>query len=226
MESLSKEKIRELWLSPEFPGHGLGLLAFKHELESRFNVKLSDKLIKSVLVEIPDYLSNISRRKKINRRNYNSVHGFGALMQADVAEFPPYHEFRYVFCAIDVYTQFLWTSVLKNKNSEAIKNAFEAIFKQYPTPDKLEVDQGGEFIRLEKVGYFKSRRIYLHFKREPNKACFVGQCHVRKPFFLFFNCLHCYRECHIPTKAESVLGITSFRLQKLAKINRPNDFEL
>ena len=59
MESLSDEKIRELWLSPEFPGHGLGLLSFKHELESRYNVKLSDKRVKSVLVKIPDYLTNI-----------------------------------------------------------------------------------------------------------------------------------------------------------------------
>ena len=175
MESLSDEKIRELWLSPEFPGHGLGLLSFKHELESRYNVKLSDKRVKSVLVKIPDYLTNILRTKKIDRRSYDSVHGFMTLMQADLAEFPPYQGYRYVFCAIDVYTQFLWTKVLTNKDSQSIKSAFEEIFKNYPTPDKLEVDRGGEFIRLESLNYFKERKIYLHFKREPNKACFVGK---------------------------------------------------
>lgn len=83
MEALTKEKIRSLWEDPTFPGHGLGLISFKHELESRYGEKLSDKYLKNILIEIPSYLQNIIRKKKIDRRNYDSVHGFLELLQMD-----------------------------------------------------------------------------------------------------------------------------------------------
>ena len=84
MESLSAEKIRSLWLDKTFPGHGLGLVTFKQELESRFRTKFSDRYIKNILVSIPEYLQNQLRRKKIDRRSY-FVHGFLVLMQASDA---------------------------------------------------------------------------------------------------------------------------------------------
>ena len=80
MEAISPAEIKRLWLDKTFSGHGMGLLSFKQELQSHFNVKLSDKYIKNVLVQIPEYLQNQLRRKKIDRRSY-FVHGFLQLMQ-------------------------------------------------------------------------------------------------------------------------------------------------
>lgn len=59
----------------------LGLASFKQELQSRYNVKLSDKYVKDILVTIPNYVQNIIKKKKIDRRNYDSVHGFAELYQ-------------------------------------------------------------------------------------------------------------------------------------------------
>lgn len=174
MEALSTQKIRDLWLDPKFPGHGLGLISFRHELESRFHVKLSDKYVKSVLIEIPEYLQNIIRKKKINRRNYNSVHGFMDLMQVDFAEFPKFHSYNFVFCAIDCYTQFLWTTVTENKTSETVKAILGKIFSKFGKPQTLEFDEGGEFRRLVNSGFFEENKIVARFKKPPNKACFVG----------------------------------------------------
>ena len=177
--AISPETIRELWLDTNFPGHGMGLISFKQELESHFNVKFSDKYVKNILTRIPDYVQNIIRRKRIERRNYDSVHGFLELMQADLAEFPEYPKnssekgWRYVFCAIDTYTSFLWTQPLREKTSETVQKAFDRIFDEYGTPQKLECDRAGELIRLDNQGYFRGRKIYLHFKRPPNKAAFI-----------------------------------------------------
>ena len=182
MESrIPPEKIRSLWLDKDFPGHGLGLLAFKQELESRFHVTLSDKYVKNVMLRVPEYVQNIIRRKKIDRRNYDSVHGFFELVQVDLAEFPQFSTsqsekgWRYVFCAIDVYTSFLWTKVLKEKNSETVQNAFDELFREYGSPQKLESDQAGELKKLKSEGYFESRKVYFHFKRPPNKCAFAGK---------------------------------------------------
>ena len=174
MEDLSAEKIRSLWLDKSFPGHGLGLITFKQELESQFKTKLSDRYVKDILVSIPEYLQNQIRRKKIDRRSYY-VHGFLELMQADLAQFPKFGDYQYAFCAIDVYTQFLWTKSLEKKDNKHVERAFQDIFDKYGEPEKLEMDQGGEFIRLNNLGFFVERKIYVHFKRPPNKAVFIGK---------------------------------------------------
>ena len=174
MDALKPEKIRELWLDPNFSGHGLGLISFKHELESRYGVKLSDKYIKSVLIEIPEYLQNIIRKKKIDRRNYNSVHGFMDLLQVDFAEFPKFHSYNFVFCAIDCYTQFLWTKVTKRKDADTVREILDGIFSDYDKPQTIEFDEAGEFHRLVNSGYFREKKIVVRFKKPPNKACFVG----------------------------------------------------
>ena len=96
---LTPEKIKSLWSDVNFEGyqrdyrlecislmallllgHGLGLVSFKQELESRYNVKLSDTYLRKILLQIPDYIKNQLRRKKVDRRSY-SVHGFGTLYQ-------------------------------------------------------------------------------------------------------------------------------------------------
>ena len=79
-QQLTPEKIKELWSDVNFPGHGLGLVAFKEELQSRFDVKLSDAYLKKLLLEIPDFLKNQIRQRKIDRRSY-VVHGFWTLYQ-------------------------------------------------------------------------------------------------------------------------------------------------
>ena len=175
MEALTKEKIRSLWEDPTFPGHGLGLISFKHELESRYGEKLSDKYLKNILIEIPSYLQNIIRKKKIDRRNYDSVHGFLELLQMDFAEFPTFHGYNFAFCVIDCYTSYLWTTVTKQKNAEVVKQELQKIFSQYGTPQVLECDEAGEFHKLQNTGFFRDEKVLLRFKYPPNKAPFIGK---------------------------------------------------
>lgn len=169
---LSEAKIISLWRDKTFPGYGLGLISFKQELESRFKVKLSDKFVKNCLLKIPEYLQNQLRRKKFERRQY-FVHGFAILYQCDIATMPKFNDFQFFLLLIDAYTSFIWTSPLTHKSNVEVGNALDKIFEKWPTCDRLETDEGGEFIRLNSRGYFAEKKILWHPKKPPNKAAFA-----------------------------------------------------
>ena len=61
------------------------------------------------------------------------------------------------------------------KDNKYVERAFQNIFDKFGAPQKLEMDQGGEFLKLNNLGYFVDKKIYVHFKRPPNKAVFIGK---------------------------------------------------
>ena len=101
------------------------------------------------------------------------MHGFAVLYQCDVATMPKFESFAFFLVLIDVYTSFLWTSPLTSKSNVEVRKALDSIFEDWPTCDRLETDEGGEFIRLNSLGYFREKKIYWHPKKPPNKAAFA-----------------------------------------------------
>ena len=54
---------------------------------------------------------------------------------------------KYLLCAIDLYSKYAFAIPLKDKKGISIVNAFNKIIKQSNRkPNKIWVDQGGEFI--------------------------------------------------------------------------------
>ena len=54
---------------------------------------------------------------------------------------------KYLLCAIDLYSKYAFVIPLKDKKGISIVNAFNRIIKQSERkPNKIWVDQGGEFI--------------------------------------------------------------------------------
>ena len=52
---------------------------------------------------------------------------------------------RYLLCAIDLFSKYVWVVPLKDKNGIAIVNAFQKIIWKGQKPNEIWVDQGGEF---------------------------------------------------------------------------------
>ena len=51
----------------------------------------------------------------------------------------------YLLCAIDLFRKYTWDIPLKNKTGISIVNAFQKIISDGRKPNKIWVDQGGEF---------------------------------------------------------------------------------
>ena len=48
-------------------------------------------------------------------------------------------------CAIDLFSKYAWVVPLKDKKGTTIVNAFQKIISKGRKPNKIWVDQGGEF---------------------------------------------------------------------------------
>ena len=52
---------------------------------------------------------------------------------------------KYLLCAIDLFSKYAWVVPLKDKRGITIVNAFREIISKGRKPNKIWVDQGGEF---------------------------------------------------------------------------------
>ena len=52
---------------------------------------------------------------------------------------------KYLLCAIDLFRKYAWVVPLKDKRGISIVNAFQKIVSKTRKPNKICVNQGGEF---------------------------------------------------------------------------------
>ena len=114
MESVDEKHIRQLYQDKKEPGSFSGILTFQKNLEMNHNIKVSLKKLKNILANTPTYLQNALRFRKFPRRHY-SIHGWGSLWQADLAEMKQSNGFKYILVIVDCFSLFLMTRPIKNK---------------------------------------------------------------------------------------------------------------
>ena len=88
---------------------------------------------------------------------------------------PKYEGKRFIFLMIDCATLWLWARVVDSRSKETVARCFDDIFSKWPKCDRLELDRAGEFIALSKQHFFERNGIYVHFKKPPLKAPFIGK---------------------------------------------------
>ena len=65
---------------------------------------------------------------------------------ADIQSLTKYNKrTKYLLCAIDLFSKHAWVVPLKDKRGISIVNAFQKIISKGRKPNKIWVDQGGEF---------------------------------------------------------------------------------
>ena len=52
---------------------------------------------------------------------------------------------KYLLCAIDLFSKYAWVVPIKNKKVTSIVNVFQIIISKGRKPNKIWVDEGGEF---------------------------------------------------------------------------------
>ena len=81
----TKKTVLHLWKTPTFPGAFGGLLAFQASLKHEKQITISLKSLRTILRDQPMYLMHIRNVYKFKRRSYSGVHGYGQLLQCDLA---------------------------------------------------------------------------------------------------------------------------------------------
>ena len=86
-------------------------------------------------------------RKFKRRKAYSSFRdNICGVDLADMQSLSKYNKgIKYLLCAIDIFSKYAWVVPLKDKRWISIINAFQKIISKGRKPNKIWVDQGGEF---------------------------------------------------------------------------------
>ena len=99
------------------------------------NYHLADELHKQIIKKF--------RRRKDNSSCRDNIWGY------DLADMPSLSKYnkgiKYLLCAIDIFSKYAWVVPLKDKRAISIVNAFPKIISEVRKPNKIWVDEGGQF---------------------------------------------------------------------------------
>ena len=167
-----REKAYDIASNPEYDGYQRGLASMVYKFFDKKSIgsgiagssslermvepsslKLSDELHKSVI-------------KKINKRNVYSQFKDN-IWGVDLAETRSLSKrikgIKYLLCAIDLFSKYTFVVPLKDKKGTSITNAFNKIIKQSNRkPNKIWVDQGGEFYNRDFKKWLSSNDIIMY----------------------------------------------------------------
>ena len=131
---------------PKYDGEQQGLASMVYKF---FDGKSNGS---SVAVTKPNYqlgnelqrqiIRKFKKRKVCSSFRYNIWGGDLAVMQS-LSEYNK--GMKYLLCAIDLFCKYGWVVPLKDKRGISIINAFHKIVSKGCKPNKVRVDQGGEF---------------------------------------------------------------------------------
>ena len=118
--------------------------------------------------QVQDWLSqqDIYTLRKPARRHYKRsrviVPGIDAQFQADLVDVQNLSRFnkgyKYLLTCIDIFSKYAWVVPLKTKQGQELVKAFQTILSSGRKPNKLQTDQGTEFLN----------RVFQKFLRENN----------------------------------------------------------
>lgn len=174
--------VRLLWRDPSFSGSFGGIATFRDALSLEKNIHLTRDQILKIFKSDEDFILNTHRvSRRIKRRKY-VVSGYGELFQADLAIMPKIEDKIGFLLCIDAFSRRTFCRLLKSKTAKEVQLKLKDIFKEAGViPQKLESDQGGEFVGNQKI--FEKNGILFKRKVGNNKAAFA-ECRIRtgKPF--------------------------------------------
>ena len=82
---------------------------------------------------------------------------------ADIQSLSKYNKgVKYLLCAIDLFSKYVWVIPLKDKRGTSIVNAFQKIILKGRKPNKIWVDQGSEFYNNSFKDFLKINNIEMY----------------------------------------------------------------
>ena len=78
--------------------------------------------------------------------------------------------FKYLLCAIDLFSKYAWVIPIKDKKGTCIVNAFQKIISQGRKPNKIWVDQGSKFYNQSFKDFLKINNIEMYSTYNEGKS--------------------------------------------------------
>ena len=135
---------------------------------------MTQKNIKIFINE--SYSKPPKRNYATNKTDVYFIDDIWSLDILDLKDYGPKNNrgYRYVLVTIDNFSKFGWTTPLKNKNAQTIKDSFENILiSSKRSPDLIETDRGKEFFNNIFQDFLNKNDIKLYSRNSSYGAVFA-----------------------------------------------------
>ena len=140
-----KDQIDILKKIPDLDGYQRGLASMVYQfldkkskgsgITNEYNYQLANELHKPFIKKF--------KKRKVYSSFKDNIWGVDL---ADMQSLSKFNKgFKYLLCAIDLFSKYAWVIPLKDKKGTSIVNAFQKIISKGRKPNKIWVDQGSEF---------------------------------------------------------------------------------
>ena len=119
-------------------------------------------------------------RKFKKRKVYSSFRdNIWGVDLADMQSLSKYNKgIEYLLCAIDLFSRYAWVVPIKDKRGITIVNAFQKLISKVHKPNKIWVDQGGEFYNKILKRFLKINNIKMYSTYNEGKSA-VAEKYIR-----------------------------------------------
>ena len=144
-----EEELRNLYYDPQSAVAFGGVSKLLKEARKK---NISPAQVKRWLKKQLSYTLHKGLKRKF-KKNRVIVNGMDEQWQADLVDMQSFARdnkgIKFLLTVIDVLSKRAWAVPLKNKTGAEIIKAFEKIFKEGRTPEKLQTDAGSEFMNRQ-----------------------------------------------------------------------------
>ena len=152
-----KNKAYNIASNPEYDGYQRGVASMVYKFFDKKSLGSGFKKLKNTTKSSSSILTDELDKPIINKFNKRKVYSQfkDNIWGVDLADMQSLSRknkgIKYLLCAMDLYSKYAFVVPLKDKKGISIVNAFNKIIKQSNRkPNKIWVDQGGEFYNVFK----------------------------------------------------------------------------
>ena len=176
-EKVLRDKPFKIASDPKCDGYQRGLASLVYKFFDKKSSKngVDASLANKSTTEPNDRLANELHKqiiRKFKRRKvYSSFrHNIWGVDLADMQSLSKYNKgIKYLLCAIDLFSKYAWVVPIKDKKGTSIVNAFKKIISKRK-PNKIWVDQGGEFYNNLFKRFLKNNNIEMYSTYNEGKS--------------------------------------------------------
>ena len=144
-----EKTLSSTYLDPSQPASFGGLDAVYRAVNEKGKSKISRKQVQDWLSQQDVYTLHKPARRRYKRSRV-IVSGIDAQFQADLVDvqnLSRYNKgYKYLLTCIDIFSKYAWVVPLKTKQGQELVKAFQMILSSGRKPNKLQTDQGTEFL--------------------------------------------------------------------------------
>ena len=216
-----EKKLASVYLHPSHPASFGGVDAVYGAIKEEGETDISRKDVQVWLSQQDVYTLHKPARRRYKRSRV-IVSGINAQFQADLGDvqnLSPYNKgYKYLLTCIDIFSKYAWTVPLKTKTGQELVKAFQTILSSGRNPNKLQTDQGKEFVNEHFQKFLRDKNIHFFTTNSGLKASVVKRYNrtLKNKMYRYFTAKNTLRYIDVLPKLVSSYNKTCHRSIKMA----------